>query len=203
YDRAVRRYLSEQIVRRLEQMVAVGQAFETLKADEQGIADLGDWSDVGGCYLAHSRLKQLLSALAEGRISDTRSLQAELAQASRRIDSDEWNWAWRTWLAENGRREATVTVDDLQKAIDQWRIEATYLTRAVLDDGQEDLAVAEMWDADRRALSRLRLETPAAADRLNSLVCSLENELAEIQDRAARLAAWLAGDGPVESEVAA
>ncbi|HND55806.1 MAG TPA: hypothetical protein PLV92_25495, partial [Pirellulaceae bacterium] len=98
---------------------------------------------------------------------------------------------------------STVTVDDLQKAIDQWRTEATYLTRSVLDDGQEDLAIAEMWDADRRALSRMCLETPAASERLHSLVCTLENELAEIQERAARLTSWLAGDELVESEAAA
>ena len=191
YRRAIRRYLTEQIVQWLESQLASGQPLHAIAASDISNEDSAPWSDVGGCFVAAPRLSQFLADLSAGRVGSTDELQASLVDMWQAFERDEWQWALQTWLDETGKAGSQITVADLIDAVRQWRAEATWLTQSALDDGQDDLGAAGMWDVDRRSFSKIGEEpSPTPADP-SPVVTALQKELAAIESRASALLAAL------------
>jgi hypothetical protein len=191
YHRAIHRYLTEQIVQRLESQLADGRSLVDIVAGAGPRKDSAPWSDLGGCFVAAPRLAQFLEDLSGGRMASTEDLQTALAEMWQAFERDQWQWAWQTWLDETGKSDSQVTVADLIDAVRQWRTEATWLTQSALDDCQDDLGTAEMWDADRRMLSKLAGEPSSRPADPSPVVAALQNELAAIESRASALLAAL------------
>jgi hypothetical protein len=88
------------------------------------------------------------------------------------------------------------------QAVRTWRDKSRQYLQAVIEDGIDDLALAEMWDSDRRSVSKMVHDQPGA-DVPSSLLQSLEEELSEMESRASKLLSSLcceststsAGDG--------
>jgi hypothetical protein len=77
-------------------------------------------------------------------------------------------------------------LDDLVTAVQQWQAESTHLAGAILRDASDDLALAEMWDADRRLLSKLNDESPGRCTQ-PPLLATLHEELAAVDRQAEEL----------------
>lgn len=186
YHRAIRRYLTGQIVERLDDLLAHGKRWDQVKSTGASGEDFAGWFDVGGCLCSGRQLTHLLEDLSARRIRDVGGLQSALREIFGDHEDEQWRWTWRTWLAEIGKSATEVTVDDLVRAVQEWHSGSTYLTKAVLRDANDDLALAEMWDADRRILSRLDGESSATIAS-PPLIATLQEELAAADRRAARL----------------
>jgi hypothetical protein len=194
YDCVISCYLTGQIVERLENTFSRGKRWDQLASSETRDEEFAGWFDIGGCLCSGRQLKHLFAGLTAERIRDVEGLQSALREIFDAYGDEQWQWTWETWLTEIGKSAADVTVDDLLRAVEKWHAESTYLTTAVMQDASEDLALAEMWDADRRVLSKLGDE-PSTAGTTPSLVATLQEELAAIGRRAARLKRTLVDEG--------
>jgi hypothetical protein len=186
YSRAITLYLTGQIVQRLEEIRSRGGRWEQFAACEPPREDLAGWFDVGGCLCSGRQLRQLFADLTGERIPTVADLQSKLHELFESYEDEQWQWSWQTWLDEIGKTAVQVTLDDLVTAVQQWQAESTHLAGAILRDASDDLALAEMWDADRRLLSKLNDESPGRCTQ-PPLLATLHEELAAVDRQAEEL----------------
>ncbi|MFO0904064.1 MAG: DUF4954 family protein [Pirellulales bacterium] len=213
YDRAIRRWLAEDAIRRCEDDSPDADALDAspiasfidARADDPDDGSLDGWIDLGGCLVRESRVQDLLDELVLGNITQVEQLAAGLRRFAESYDEDCDAWraaAWRREQAvaaaiEDAEEAADSARESLRAIVRMWKRESEYFLQAALEDGRSDAEVAQSWDADRRTLARLDRSATAAAQAAGvSVLEQLTLEMADIERRTSAMLSKLQVSGP-------
>ncbi len=190
YNMAIKIFLGEQILRRLQaigdvnDMAAVRQA---LKPEES--VSLENWYDLLGLFIAESRLQNLLAKIKGGAFATADQLYQALKAEFEAYEAQAWAWTAALLKAEKGIDVANISKEDLRTIINEWKENKQRFNKMIMADAQKEFDAnsriaygidgdQEVRDADFEAV-RGRYEA-------NSFVQELLSENEEIEAIAAK-----------------
>ena len=197
YRTGLQMYLLDQVVRRLEQGLAAG-AESALAAltPAKGAIFSEAWLDLAGLLVPQARLESLWQAIEGGQIASVDDFHAQLDRLQASYDEDAWAWcAWAYGqvferpLDEVPEAELGQLVDDFVAA------RKKFLGLILLDSRKEfDETMRMGFGADAGESARdVDFEAVSGTYESNTFVRRLEEEIASLDERAARLKTALAG----------
>ncbi|PHS14119.1 MAG: hypothetical protein COA78_06160 [Blastopirellula sp.] len=180
YDRVIRYYLSEHIVKFLEANLSSGNSIDITENSSKSNSD--NWLDVGGCFATNIRIDNLFSDLATEKILDIYALQKAMGQIWMSYRADESKWAIQTWIREFMKHSDEISSTDFIAAVQEWREQGEFIARSMINDGLEDLTLAAQWDTNRRVLRERKPRIGISEPRSES-VSSLQAAIDTIESR--------------------
>jgi Domain of unknown function (DUF4954)/Domain of unknown function (DUF6819) len=196
YRTGLQMYLLDQVVRRLEQGLAAGaESARAALTPAKGAIFSEAWLDLAGLLLPQARLESLWQAIESGEIASVEDFHAQLDCIQASYDEDAWAWcAWAYGqvferpLDEVPETELAQLIDDFVAA------RKKFLGLILLDSRKEfDETMRMGFGADAGECARdVDFEAVRGTYENNSFVRSLEEEIASLDERAARLRTELA-----------
>jgi len=128
YGIAVQVYLGGLLADRLE-------SGADLKGDGAGT---GDWVDILGLLAPKSEIEAVCDEIEDGRLNGLDPLEDRLRAIHDSYDEYEWNWAQEAWRAWAGKAPCEMSVDELAKAVGDWKTASIKLNNMILADAQKE-----------------------------------------------------------------
>jgi hypothetical protein len=145
YRTAVKRYLGELLVRRIEgaQSPAEALAPPSQRAGQRdgeagGIPGEGEWVDLLGLLAPRGRVEMLCDAIERGEVDKLDDLQRELQALCDAYRDYEWAWAQGAWKEWSGKTPAEMSAEELAEAVRDWEDAALKLNTMVLEDARKE-----------------------------------------------------------------
>ena len=98
---------------------------------------LGDWVDMAGLIAPRSEVTQLLNDIEQGKMS-LEAIQERLVSMHAHYYCYEWTWACEKLAQVWGCKVEDVTIDQVRKAVQDWRNAVVKLDQMVYDDARKE-----------------------------------------------------------------
>jgi hypothetical protein len=153
YTIGIQKFLGNSLISRLEKAEwhNLDELRAVLKPDSE--AGLGDWVDMAGLIAPRGEVTKLLNEVEQGGLS-LEDIQNRFAEMHANYYSYEWTWACEKLEQVWGCKVADVTVDQVRKAVQDWRNAVVKLDQMVYDDARKEFDLNSQTgfgvDGDRR-----------------------------------------------------
>jgi len=137
YTIGIQKFLGNSLISRLEKAEwhNLDELRAVLKPDSE--AGLGDWVDMAGLIAPRGEVTKLLNEVEQGGLS-LEDIQNRFAEMHANYYSYEWTWACEKLEQVWGCKVADVTVDQVRKAVQDWRNAVVKLDQMVYDDARKE-----------------------------------------------------------------
>lgn len=193
YNMAIHIFLGEQLLRRLEKAgnpATVDAIRQALKPN--GEAQLENWYDLLGMFVADSTLQSLLQQVKQGQFARLDDFYQALTEAFKHYEDDAWNWTVALLKEEMDLDVAQITPDQLKELIENWKSNKQRFNHLVMSDAQKEYdansRIGYGIDGDQE-VQAADFEAVRGSIATNEFVKELQNENEQIEALAAR---WIA-----------
>ena len=137
YTIGIQKFLGNSLISRLEKSEwhTMAELRAALRPDSQ--AGSGDWVDLAGLIAPRGEVTRLLNDIEKGSLS-LANVQARLEQMHANYYSYEWTWALEKLEQVWGCDVEHVTIEQVRKAVEEWRDAVVKLDRMVYDDARKE-----------------------------------------------------------------
>ena len=137
YTIGIQKFLGNSLISRLEKSEwhTMAELRKALRPDSQ--AGSGDWVDLAGLIAPRGEVTRLLNDIEKGSLS-LANVQARLEQMHANYYSYEWTWALEKLEQVWGCDVEHVTIEQVRKAVEEWRDAVVKLDRMVYDDARKE-----------------------------------------------------------------
>jgi len=137
YTIGIQKFLGNSLISRLEQHEwhDLAGLRAALKPDTK--IGLGDWVDMAGLIAPRSEVTQLLNDIEQGKMS-LEAIQERLVSMHAHYYCYEWTWACEKLEQVWGCKVEDVTIDQVRKAVQDWRNAVVKLDQMVYDDARKE-----------------------------------------------------------------
>lgn len=197
YEMALHAALGDRLAARIEPSME-GSTFEAFRSELAKAAEAAKdrWIDAAGMLAPAVVVESLLSSIEKGHTPNFDSLQGSLLEIHEAYAEEEWNWFAALLERRLGKNAGEMTPDDVAGSITAWKESAVKLNKSVLRDAQkefdESARIGYGIDGDEEVRA-VDFEAVRGRYEENSFVRDLLAENAQIEERADRILAWLAG----------
>ncbi len=139
YNMAVKIFLGEQLLRRLQSledkrnMDAIRKALVPNKA-----AQLENWYDLLGLFATESALNELLAKIKKGTVASYDRLYEELKAIYDAYDEEAWAWTAALLKKEKGVDVSAISREQLQEIISDWKENKQRFNKMIMADAQKE-----------------------------------------------------------------
>ena len=137
YTIGIQKFLGNSLISRLEK--AEWNTLEQMRAvlRPDSAVGLGDWVDMAGLIAPRSEVTKLLNDVEQGKVSLV-DFQTRLEQMHANYYSYEWTWALDKLEQVWGCSVEEVTLEQVRKAVEDWKNAVVKLDRMVYDDARKE-----------------------------------------------------------------
>ena len=137
YTIGIQKFLGNSLISRLEKSEwhTIAELRKALRPDSQ--AGSGDWVDLAGLIAPRGEVTRLLNDIEKGSLS-LADVQARLEEMHANYYSYEWTWALEKLELVWGCDVEHVTIEQVRKAVEEWRDAVVKLDRMVYDDARKE-----------------------------------------------------------------
>ena len=153
YTIGIQKFLGNSLISRLEKAEwhNLDELRAALRPDSE--AGLGDWVDMAGLIAPRGEVTKLLNEVEQGGLS-LEDIQNRFAEMHANYYSYEWTWACEKLEQVWGCKVKDVTVEQVRKAVQDWRNAVVKLDQMVYDDARKEFDLNSQTgfgvDGDRR-----------------------------------------------------
>lgn len=144
YEMAVRIYLGDVLINRLEPLIDTQMTFKELR--EKLLPDFDDvkseWIDLAGLILPESTLQSLIDSIEDGDIEDIAAVQAGLRTIDTNFTPDEWRWCIRLLEERTGKEFAEISREELMQVVNDWQESTLKLHHMILNDALKEYDIS-------------------------------------------------------------
>ena len=133
----IQKFLGNSLISRLEktQWNTLDELRAALRADSE--TGLGQWVDLAGMIAPRSEVSRLMDDVENGQL-DLQAIQTRLEEMHANYYSYEWTWALEKLEQVWGCSVENVTLDQIKKAVADWKTAVVKLDRMVYDDARKE-----------------------------------------------------------------
>ena len=137
YTIGIQKFLGNSLISRLEksEWYTMDEIRSALRPDSE--SGLGDWVDMSGLIAPRNEVTRLLDEVEKGALSLT-AIQEHLEQMHANYYSYEWTWALEKLEQVWGCSVEQVTLEQIRKAVEDWKNAVIKLDRMVYDDARKE-----------------------------------------------------------------
>ena len=137
YTIGIQKFLGNSLISRLEKSdwKNLDELRAVLRPDSE--SGLGDWVDMAGLIAPRGEVTKLLDEVEKGQMS-LEDIQNRLAQIHANYYSYEWTWACEKLEQVWGCKVADVTIEQVRKAVENWKNAVVSLDKMVYDDARKE-----------------------------------------------------------------
>ena len=137
YTIGIQKFLGNSLISRLEksEWKTLEELRAALRPDSE--SGLGDWVDMAGMIAPRGEVTKLLDEVEKGQMS-LEEIQNRLAQIHANYYSYEWTWACEKLEQVWGCKVADVTIEQVRKAVENWKNAVVSLDKMVYDDARKE-----------------------------------------------------------------
>ena len=137
YTIGIQKFLGNSLISRLEksEWKTLEELRAALRPDSE--SGLGDWVDMAGLIAPRGEVTKLLDEVEKGQMS-LEDIQNRLAQIHANYYSYEWTWACEKLEQVWGCKVADVTIEQVRKAVENWKNAVVSLDKMVYDDARKE-----------------------------------------------------------------
>ena len=137
YTIGIQKFLGNSLISRLEksEWKSLEELRAVLRPDSE--SGLGDWVDMAGMIAPRGEVTKLLDEVEKGQMS-LEDIQNRLAQIHANYYSYEWTWACEKLEQVWGCKVADVTIEQVRKAVENWKNAVVSLDKMVYDDARKE-----------------------------------------------------------------
>jgi hypothetical protein len=140
YDKAMRKFLGNSIISRLEHHTSSPATIRArLKPDND--LGLGKWRDIAGVLMPEQVVDELLSGIESGKIAKLKEINAFIEEAHRNYYSYEWTWAWDKIQSYYGLTLETITPADIIRIVEDWKEAVVSLDKILYEDAKKEFSL--------------------------------------------------------------
>ena len=137
YTIGIQKFLGNSLISRLEQTEwhTMDELRAALRPDSE--AGLGTWVDLAGLLAPRNEVTNLLNDIEAGALT-LEDIQSRLEQMHANYYSYEWTWALDKLEQVWGCKVADVTLEQVRKAVEDWKTAVVGLDKMVYDDARKE-----------------------------------------------------------------
>lgn len=137
YTIGIQKFLGNSLISRLEktQWTTMDELRAALRPDSE--TGLGQWVDLAGMIAPRSEVSRLMDDVENGQL-DLQAIQTRLEEMHANYYTYEWTWALEKLEQVWGCSVENVTLDQIRKAVSDWKTAVVKLDRMVYDDARKE-----------------------------------------------------------------
>ena len=141
YDIAIRKFLGNSIISRLENHTS---SIEAIRARLRPDSDfgLGKWRDLGGVLMPKQVVDELLDGIESGKIAQLKEINAFIENAHQQYYSYEWTWAWEKIRSYYDVDSDTITPEKIISIVENWREAVVSLDKILYEDAKKEFSLS-------------------------------------------------------------
>jgi NDP-sugar pyrophosphorylase family protein len=141
YDKAIRKFLGNSLISRLEHHTA---SLQDIRRRLQPDTDegLGSWRDIAGVLIPEQIVDTLLDRIESGKISKLKEINAFIENVHRNYYSYEWTWAWDKIRSYYRLSPGTITPEQIIRMIEDWKEAVVSLDRILYEDARKEFSLS-------------------------------------------------------------
>jgi carbonic anhydrase/acetyltransferase-like protein (isoleucine patch superfamily) len=191
YDMALAIFIGGQVIAKLEEIGAI-DSIQTLR---QKLASGSDtipdkWLDLAGMIAPDHAVQDLISEIKSGRIKDLDEIVSGLERIHTSYKDYAWDWTTRLLKELNGIDVQSIEAEQLVELVNNWETASIKLDKMILSDAGKEFdntsKIGFGIDGDAETVDR-DFEAVRGTIHNNKFTAGLQQEMAEIADKASRL----------------
>jgi NDP-sugar pyrophosphorylase family protein len=142
YNMAIRKFLGNSIISRLEHadFKSDAEIREILTPDTP--VGTGEWRDIAGLLAPRSEIDRLLNDIESGNISKLKEINRILEDLHRNYYSLEWTWAWEKIQQYYALSPETVVAADIIRIVEEWKEAVVGLDNILYEDARKEFSLS-------------------------------------------------------------
>lgn len=195
YEIALKLYIGKEVVKRIMNLNN-----NSSKTDLRNMLSFksdsvtGKWLDICGMFSPAYKIDELIDSVKSGKIRTIDELQECLALVYNNYNDYAWTWCSSLINDQTGSKPENLDIDILIQIITDWKTNSIKLNNMILKDAEKEFdpgsKVGFGIDGDNDTRDK-DFKAVRGSYNLNKFVISLQNESAQIEERADRLVALL------------
>lgn len=139
YDMGIKVYIGNELMKRIGNISdhkSIDSVIQKLKPQNNGAE--GEWSDLSGMLAPAGKIEELLLEIKSGKIESIEQLQNSLAVINTSYKEFAWDWCAKLISNHYHLNLGQISVTDLIKIIDDWKINIVRLNNMILKDAEKE-----------------------------------------------------------------
>jgi carbonic anhydrase/acetyltransferase-like protein (isoleucine patch superfamily) len=142
YDKAIRKFLGNSIISRLEgrEFASIEDIRNLLKPDSS--VGLGTWRDIAGVLMPKQLVSELLDGIESGTIHKLKDINSFIRNAHKNYYSYEWTWAWNKIQSYYHVYLETITAEDIVRIVEDWKEAVVDMDKILYEDAKKEFSLS-------------------------------------------------------------
>ena len=144
YDIAVRKFMGNSIIKRLEgvDFRSIDQVRERLVPTEA--CGRGEWIDLAGLFMPKAALEKLFAAIESGKVATLAPIEEFFRDMHSRYYDMEWTWVYGMWESYYGVRLDEISASQIVETVRGWQAAVIELDEMLYKDAQKEFSLMAM-----------------------------------------------------------
>jgi NDP-sugar pyrophosphorylase family protein len=142
YDKAIRKFLGNSIISRLEGLLPTSIEAIRHRLQPDSTTGLGSWRDIAGVLMPKQAVNELLDGIESGTIHKLKDINHFIQEAHRNYYSYEWTWAWDQIKSYYHLELEMITIDDIVGIVEDWKVAVVAMDEILYEDAKKEFSLS-------------------------------------------------------------